>query len=114
MENERCKDHETTLAELNKEIYILKENDKVQDDRLKEHGKQIDAILLANAKQDANQELMKKDIESTKRIVEKIDDKVDTIIQKPLLTLDKIKSVLMGVVITFLVGVILKGLFPHV
>lgn len=107
-------ENEKEIANLDKRMSVLEENDKVQDSRLKEHGNQIDTILLANAKQDANQELMKKDIESTKRTVEKIDDKVDKIIQKPLLTWDKIKSAIFGAAIVFIFGVLVKALFPHI
>lgn len=107
-------ENEKEIANLDKRMSVLEENDKVQDSRLKEHGQQIDTILLANAKQDSNQELMKKDIESTKRTVEKIDDKVDTIIQKPLITFDKLKNVLLGLVIGFLFTALVRGLFPHI
>lgn len=110
---ENCEKNTEKINDLDKRVCILEDNDKVQDDSLKEHSQQIGAILLANAKQDANQEIMKKDLESIKRTSEKTEDKLDKIIQKPMITVDKIKSILLGLIIGFLFTILINSLFPQ-
>lgn len=111
---QRCEKNFEKINNIDKRVSILEDNDKIQDDRIREHGKQIDTILLANAKQDANQELMKKDLESIKRTSEKTEDKLDKIMQKPLLTIDRVKNVFLGLFIGFLFTLLMKALFPHI
>lgn len=114
MDETKVERNQENISNHEKRLCILEENDKTQDKRLETHGKQIDAIIIANANQDKNQELMKKDLESIKRTNEKIEDKVDKIIQKPSLNLDKYKVIILGLVAGYIFSVLVRGLFPHI
>lgn len=111
--NDKNQSHAKEVWDLNTRVCLLEDNDKVQDNRLTAHGKQLDSIILENQKQNSNQELMKKDLEFIKRSTEKTEDKLDQLIVKPVENVDKVKSVIVGLVIGFIFSIVVGVLFPH-
>ena len=113
--------------EMEKRLAELESCTATHDKRLTEHGRQIDQLIKSDSEKDKQLALMRKDIENTneavkrmEKTVDKIDSKLDKALETrtddhlttPLMEYRKAKWQFFMVVIGFLVGLVIRTLFP--
>ena len=117
------------LVRAEKNIENLCENQSMIEKRVTNHGNEIDTLRSGQNKMEQDMALMKKDLEFMTRstgnienIINKVDGKLDKMreqrdedhLSKPLDFTRKITWQAVAIIIAFIVGVLLKNLFPIV